>query len=857
MRSKHLLLVCALALPIRVAAQFLDDFEDGDLNTNPTWTGDLEFWDIEQLPSGRRLVSRGPVRSDTLRLTTHGTLAYGTWALRYGYTGGALSNFNQVRIILWTTADAGPSYYLLVGSNDRTLKLYRQASPEASRELLGSGADDILGGDSAAVHIRIERSYGGPWTIWLDGVPIIEFDRPASEVVAAGTFGLWVKHSSSRGSDHWFDDVGHSPALQSDTTPPRIEFLRVKDRSTLRVGFDEKVTTASACAAVAYRLLTADVMLEPVCDTNPVLDSLDLVASQDFPPGSHSLTVSGVADPSANILQDAVLDFEIVDLGRPPQRGDLVINEIDFDPIDSDAEFVEVLNVSNTRLDFSRVTIADASRAVPIASGPLSVDVGQFAVFTADARRFHERFPLTDASEVSGFPPLNNGGDTVMLLAGGDTLDAVSYAPPPGYGGGSLERVDPARPSDLDPNWQISTASEGATPGRTNSVFQPDLIGPRLLFVEQTSPVALRAVFDEPLPNWSVQPDMFLLSEHRPSVVSPAQPRYSADFFLAFANVAAGVLEATGATDAARNTTPSSAAAVHLLPEPGRLIINEVMFEPRADEFDGLDDQVEYVELRNIEAQPVTLNGCMLEGPEDESGDADAQPLQTADRGLAAGGLSLVVDADARSRAPAFLFQVLDGTMWPLDTGRLRLNNTGSRIVLSCHGEPIDTARFHPDFHHPAVAETRGVALERISSLVSGDDPRSWTSSLDPSGGTPGRSNSVAGEETTPEERLVAEPSPFAPEPDGHRDATTISYRLRSDRSVVRLTIYNARGRAVRHLLRGRPSPRSTSIVWDGRDDRGHLVATGIYVIFLEATDASEGFVERHKAAVVAVRGFN
>ncbi len=69
--------------------------------------------------------------------------------------------------------------------------------------------------------------------------------------------------------------------------------------------------------------------------------------------------------------------------------------------------------------------------------------------------------------------------------------------------------------------------------------------------------------------------------------------------------------------------------------------------------------------------------------------------------------------------------------------------------------------------------------------------------------------------------------------------------------------MYDSHGRSVRHLTSGLLSARSGSLVWDGRDDRGKLVPTGIYIVFLEAADGSQGTVERHKGVVVVARGFN
>ena len=75
----------------------------------------------------------------------------------------------------------------------------------------------------------------------------------------------------------------------------------------------------------------------------------------------------------------------------------------------------------------------------------------------------------------------------------------------------------------------------------------------------------------------------------------------------------------------------------------------------------------------------------------------------------------------------------------------------------------------------------------------------------------------------------LAYPNPFNAQ-------TVIPYHLGGRESVpVRLDIYNVRGQRVRALYRGRRQPGRYRTVWDGRDDRGALLASGIYLCRLSA----------------------
>lgn len=70
-------------------------------------------------------------------------------------------------------------------------------------------------------------------------------------------------------------------------------------------------------------------------------------------------------------------------------------------------------------------------------------------------------------------------------------------------------------------------------------------------------------------------------------------------------------------------------------------------------------------------------------------------------------------------------------------------------------------------------------------------------------------------------------PNPFNP-------TTIIQYDLPKDSKVV-LKIYNVLGQEVRALVHERQSAGSKAIVWDGKDNTGHSVSSGIYIYRLQA----------------------
>ena len=74
-------------------------------------------------------------------------------------------------------------------------------------------------------------------------------------------------------------------------------------------------------------------------------------------------------------------------------------------------------------------------------------------------------------------------------------------------------------------------------------------------------------------------------------------------------------------------------------------------------------------------------------------------------------------------------------------------------------------------------------------------------------------------------------PNPFNPE-------TTISFDIPGEpgtKQQVRLIVYDLRGREVKTLVDSRCEPGSHRVVWDGRNERGEPVSSGIYFYSLTA----------------------
>jgi hypothetical protein len=176
------------------------------------------------------------------------------------------------------------------------------------------------------------------------------------------------------------------------------------------------------------------------------------------------------------------------------------------------------------------------------------------------------------------------------------------------------------------------------------------------------------------------------------------------------------------ATDRAGNSADSAAVALHLPPRAPRLVITEVLGNPAGSEYTQ-----EFVEVKNLEAEPVSLAGFSIA---DKTG-SDVLP----DLEVPAGGFALLVAAtfvldDGKDPVPR------DGTVIVPLSGRIGadgLTNSGEGVrlvskdgvVVSQYGGWVDES----------ATAWNGMSVHRVS--VDACDQRSaWTST--PEMPTPG-----------------------------------------------------------------------------------------------------------------------
>jgi len=666
-------------------------------------------------------------------------------------------------------------------------------------------------------------------------------------------------------------DARGTPGAQNtlfdrDERPPSLKrVIPSTDGDSVTAVFSEPVASSSIEASTfGFRDANAPAVVSASVAENAA-NRVDCEFDARLSDGRFTLTATRVSDLANNVQPETRTTFDFVTTQVPDPR-DVVVNEIHYAPSSPSNEFIELFNRSQKTFDLSQLSFADDNRTfVSLTEERHPLRPNAHAVIVRDSSTFASTFP--DASFVvpNEWPTLDNGGDSIFLRQrSSDTqLDHVPYRPSwGGSDGRSLERIDAAGPSDDPSNFASSADTAGATPSAQNSIYNPDDAAPDPVFAEQSGRTEATVHFSEPLQSTSVTPSSFSIRGTPPQT---AQVRRDSIAVLTLARaVETSTIQVSGLQDQVGNVLRDTTFSLALRPDSGGVAINEIMYAPRTDDFDDRPDQVEYVELVNKSDQPVTLRGLHLTDRPTEEGTADTvragrlQSLPAAGHAVVAAAPSGPRKPSASKLATAFPNAPLgsDSVVFlPVPSTQLGLANSGDRIrVHRSDGTPLGEVQYRPSWHAEALEDPRGTALERMSVQGRPNSPDNWTSSVARHGGTPGRPNSV-GPRSTGDERVEAgleiSPSPFSVEQDG---ATQIKYRLEDVANLIRVRIYDTRGRKVRTLEEAALAGRKGTLVWNGEDDAGEPVRIGIYIVLFEAVRSEQGTVTQFKEAVTVAR---
>lgn len=541
----------------------------------------------------------------------------------------------------------------------------------------------------------------------------------------------------------------------------------------------------------------------------------------------------------------AVLGLVVVASADPS----LTLNEIMYDPDGSDAtdEYIELYNESQFALSLSGWHIAvgaDTDAVTALNQGWIAAPHQYVLIMDPDyfeegSTTYEGLVPasalvMTIDNTAFGSRGLSNTrSDTILLIdAQGNVRSKYAYhiGNQEGY---SDEKIIP-QDGDSASNWTVSLVHNG-TPGAINSVTPPDHDLAVISFVSlpqapqsgdsfavniQLRNVGRLATSDSLYLCRANSEDSLTQIQVWPSgTLAPADSiQFSHPMRMESNQPMTLVARLSGRDECSTNDRRTLIVSASGAPQA--IVINEIMFAPEPQ-------RSEWVELVNPGSVSWNLSGWSFG---DGTGISDTSRRVTLP--------SVIVDPQgfAVLASDSSIFfenipSIVPIAVW--NTSHVTLNNSGDSLLLySMDGQVIDRVDYRPSWSNGAA----GTSIERVSAQAASDDPLNWASSLDSTGSTPGRVNSRAVPAAhSGVELLTLRPNPFSPDGDGHEDMLSVQYRLNQADSRLDLKIYDVRGRLIRHLANNEPAGYSGERLWDGKDDHGRTMPTGLYIIYLEA----------------------
>ncbi|MCW8803260.1 MAG: lamin tail domain-containing protein, partial [Ignavibacteriaceae bacterium] len=437
--------------------------------------------------------------------------------------------------------------------------------------------------------------------------------------------------------------------------------------------------------------------------------------------------------------------YNTIEPGLPPQS--IVINEIMYTPVGGEPEWIELLNRTNIAINLNGWTINDVfSTSVTVTiSQDVFIQPNSYLVLSRSISILNYHRVIPAEIFVVSLPTLNNDVDGVVIKDNrGLQIDSVLYSNQwGGTYGYSLERLSFDASSNLPSNWGSSVDIEQSTPGRINSLTPKQF---DLSVVEMN--------FN---PRFPVDGDDVFISAFIRNNGSSNANNFNVEFYIDTdtnnvvdlllsvepgLNLAAGDSVNVTSTSPIQNITLQVLTAVRIVysadedtlnnyfeksVEPGFpegiILINEVMYNTETS-------KPEWVELVNVSGEIINIKNWsisdVLTTPTKDFITNDDVMLETGEY------IVIAKDTSFNSAHPGVTAKVFFSNFGSLG------NTADGIVVYDFRNGIIDSL-----FYESAWGGGSGLSLERISLESATNESTNWTTSLDPSGSTPGDPNSI------------------------------------------------------------------------------------------------------------------
>ncbi len=262
-----------------------------------------------------------------------------------------------------------------------------------------------------------------------------------------------------------------------DTQGPGIISLFTATPSELVLKFDERLEPVLMLNPDLY-VFEPTLSISQVVLTNPT--TIQITLSQ---PLQENIVYRLIPFSAMDCLGNPATTQDTIAFGlvAPAQVGDVLINEILFNPATGGSRFIEIINASQKFIDLSTLAIGRLSSThhdiYPTGINEI-LGPNEIAVFTPSTTDILSRYTVPNPVRLysSLVPSWDDKTDNAAIIAGGVVIDSFTYFSTwhhpviSDQNGVSLERISTLSPTTISSNWHSASSVSGyATPTGVNS----------------------------------------------------------------------------------------------------------------------------------------------------------------------------------------------------------------------------------------------------------------------------------------------------------------------------------------------------------------------------------------------------
>ncbi|MBD3639325.1 MAG: lamin tail domain-containing protein [Crocinitomicaceae bacterium] len=322
------------------------------------------------------------------------------WTLSDGSSTGVLNSY----II-------GPLQYVLICNTGDCGQFFVTNFTETSLPSLNNSADNIV------------LKYIDGTTIDSLSFDLSWYNDPSKE---DGGWSIEKKYYTApcQVATNWAastDPLGGTPATQNsvytnqpDNVPPAISNYTVNGDSNVVVVFNEVLDTSyTAIVGISPSVSSLSWNYNSLMELN--IDIQTLAVNQIY-----EITISGATDCSANPMNTSLIDVGIPDT---IVQGDIILNEVMFNPLTGGSDYVEVYNHSDKILDLQEVFLANWDDSIANYKSLITEQYlflpGEYVLITEDTNDIINDFTIYGVGTFieADLPTYPNDSGTVYLLS--------------------------------------------------------------------------------------------------------------------------------------------------------------------------------------------------------------------------------------------------------------------------------------------------------------------------------------------------------------------------------------------------------------------------------------------------------